>query len=75
MPSIILNLLNAAQAAFSGWNLYLASISIRKLQKYEDASKQAAKYSNTAENQLYKTRTTQASATLAVCHPLISSFP
>jgi len=37
-----------------------------KLRQYEEGSKKAAKYSNTAAEQLYKTRTTQASAAIAV---------
>lgn len=74
MASVILAILYSLQAAFSAYNLYLASIAIQKLQKYEEKSKTAAKYSNIAENQLYKTRTTQASGTLAVLCSFISSF-
>jgi hypothetical protein len=54
------------QAAFSAYNLYLASISITNLQKYEEKSEKAAEWSDTAEKQLHKSRTTQASGTLAV---------
>jgi hypothetical protein len=67
MPSAILSVLYAFQAAYSAYNLYLASISISNLQQYEDATKKAAKYSNIAENQLHKTRTTQASGAITVC--------
>lgn len=73
MASAILTILHFLQAAFSAYNLYLASIAIPKLQKYEETSKTAAKYSNIAENQLHKTRTTQASGTLAVLFSFISS--
>lgn len=66
MASAILTLLHAGQAAFGGYNLYLASIAISKLQEYEETSEKAAQYSNTAEHQLHKTRTTQASGTIAV---------
>lgn len=66
MPSPILTILHAAQAAFSAYNLYLASISIRNLQTYEDKAEKAAEYSNIAASQLHKTRTTQASGTIAV---------
>jgi len=66
MPSAILSVLYAFQAAYSGYNLYLASISISNLQQYEETSKKAAKYSKIAEKQLHKTRTTQASGTIAV---------
>jgi hypothetical protein len=37
-----------------------------KLRQYEERSEKAAKYSNIAAEQLYKTRTTQASAAIAV---------
>ena len=67
MPPATLSILYAFQAAYSGYNLYLASISISNLQEYEEASKKAAKYLNIAENQLHKTRVTQASGTIAVC--------
>jgi hypothetical protein len=75
MVSAIITITHAIQAAFSGYNLYLTSIAIPKLQKYEDASKKAAKFSNIAETQLYKTRTTQASGTLAVRPMCFPSFP
>lgn len=48
--------------------LYVSYVSITNLRQYEEQTKQAAKYSNTAEHQLYKTRTTQASGALAVSH-------
>ncbi|KAG0646211.1 hypothetical protein D0Z07_8416 [Hyphodiscus hymeniophilus] len=69
----ILSVLYCLQAAFSGYNLYLASISISNLQEYEETSKKAAKYSNTAEKQLHKTRTTQASGTIAVLLSFLTS--
>ncbi|PBP15282.1 hypothetical protein BUE80_DR013986, partial [Diplocarpon rosae] len=53
-------------AAFGIYNLYLACISINKLQGYEDTAKKAAKYSNTAAEQLRQTRATQASGTISV---------
>lgn len=55
------------QAAFSGYNLYLCYISITNLMKYEEKSKKAAEWSQTAADQLYKTRVTQASGAGAVC--------
>lgn len=73
MPSAIPSVLYAFQAAYSAYNLYLASISISNLQQYEDATKKAAKYSNIAENQLHKTRTTQASGAIAVLLTFLSS--
>ena len=64
-----------AAASFSAYTLYLSSIAIQNLQKYEETSKKAAKYSNTAEQQLHKTRTTQASGVLSVPPPPLSFYP
>jgi hypothetical protein len=72
MATTLLSLLHALQASFSAYTLYLSSTAIQNLQKYEETSKKAAKYSNTAEHQLHKTRTTQASGALSV--PLLYSF-
>jgi hypothetical protein len=69
MATALLSLLHALLASFSAYTLYLSSIAIRHLQKYESTSKTAAKYSNTAEYQLHKTRTTQASGALSVPSP------
>jgi hypothetical protein len=66
MATALLSILHALQASFSAYTLYLSSISIRNLQKYEETSKKAAKYSSIAEQQLHKTRTTQASSALSV---------
>jgi hypothetical protein len=66
MASSIVTILHMFQIAFSAYNLYLSSITITKLRKYEEKSKQAAEWSNSAAHQLHKTRTTQASGTLAV---------
>ncbi len=69
MAIALFSLLHALQASLSAYTLYLSSIAIQNLQKYEKTSKKAAKYSNTAEQQLYKTRTTQASGALSVPSP------
>jgi hypothetical protein len=66
MLSAIMSFFYASLAGFGGYNLYLVSISISNLQGYEETSKKAAKYSNVAENQLHKTRTTQATGAVAV---------
>lgn len=62
----ILGLIGTGQIAFTGYNLYLSSIAIPKLLSYEDKAVKAAKYSNIAEEQLFKTRTTQAASVGAV---------
>jgi len=61
-----MTILHLAQVAFGAYNVYLASITISKLQQYEAKSEKAAEYSSTAAKQLHKTRTTQASGTGAV---------
>ena len=67
MTSPILYIVHALQAGFSFYNLYLCSISITNFQQYEEKSEKAAQYSNTAAEQLHKTRTTQTSSALTVC--------
>ena len=64
--SSILAVLHASQAAFSAYNLYLCAISITNLMGYQEKSEKAAQYSQTAADQLHKTRTTQASAAISV---------
>jgi hypothetical protein len=59
--------LHSGQALLAGYSLFHAYISITNLRKYEEKSKKAAQYSNTAAHELHKTRTTQTSGTLAVC--------
>lgn len=66
MASTISKLLNIPQVALGGYALYWSVISITKLQKYEERTKQAAQYSRTAQERLHKTRTTQAAGALAV---------
>ena len=58
--------LHIPQALLSAYGLYLSYTSIKKLQQYEEKSEKAAKWSNTAAEQLHKTRTTQASGAFAV---------
>jgi hypothetical protein len=65
-----LTVLYGCQSFFSLYNLSLCIISITKLRGYEETSKKAAQYSQTAADELQKTRTTQASALLAVRCPL-----
>lgn len=62
----LLALSHAAQAILSCYGLYHSYQCIMKLRQYGERSEKAAKYSNTAAEQLYKTRTTQASAAIAV---------
>jgi hypothetical protein len=64
-----ITVLHGSQALFSLYNLSLCIISITKLRGYEATSKKAAQYSQAAADELNKTRTTQASALLAVRPP------
>lgn len=65
MP-VVLDVLHALQACMSAYALYLSYVSITDSRKYEEKTKKAAQYSNTAKQQLHKTRTTLASGTAAV---------
>lgn len=58
---------HVAQVLYTLYGGYLSYIAITNLQKYEATSKKLAEWSKEAENQLWKTRTTQASGVLAVC--------
>ncbi|KAF2230950.1 hypothetical protein EV356DRAFT_535905 [Viridothelium virens] len=74
MAAIILRFLHLAQAGIAGYGLYVSSISITNLQKYEKRTKQAAKYSQSAADQLYKTRTTQSAGAVAILISLLTSL-
>ena len=65
MASLV-GILHATQAASSAYGIYLSYHSITSLRRYEEKSEKAAKWSNTAGHQLYKTRVTQASGLGAV---------
>jgi hypothetical protein len=67
-------LLHTGQVALCAYGAYVSFIAIRNLQKYEDMSKKAAKYSFEAERQLHKTRTTQSSGAICVSGPSTSCF-
>ncbi|KAJ8067905.1 hypothetical protein OCU04_003490 [Sclerotinia nivalis] len=71
----ILSLIGSGQIAFTGYNLYLSSIAIPKLLSYEDKAVKAAKYSNIAEEQLFKTRATQAASVGALILTLSTATP
>lgn len=59
-------LLHVPQAALSAYGLYMSYIAITNLREYEEKSEKAAEWSNTAAEQLHKTRTTQASAAISI---------
>ena len=68
LATMALPIAHAGQSAVSLYGLYTSYVAITNLQKYEKQTEKAAKYSGTAEHQLHKTRTTQASGALAVCY-------
>jgi len=74
MSAILTPLLHVSQACLSAYSLYLSTLTIPKLQQYEEKSKKAAQYSDTAEHQLHKTRTTQASGALSTTFSLLTAL-
>ena len=64
--SALLALLHLSQACLSAYTIYLSSIVVPKLQRYEEKAEKAAEYSNLVEDQLHQTRTTQTSGALTV---------
>ena len=56
-------------SALSAYGLILSYQNITRLQQYEKQSEKAAEWSNTAAQRLHKTRSTQTSGTVTVCHP------
>ncbi|KAL3419884.1 hypothetical protein PVAG01_08383 [Phlyctema vagabunda] len=73
MASGILSVLHTVQSTFAAYNLYVGTQTVSNLLEYEEKSKKAAEYSNVAENQLYKTRTTQATSIASVLLTFVSS--
>jgi formate-dependent nitrite reductase membrane component NrfD len=67
MLQALLPVIYVAQTVAGGYGVYLCVDAVQHLRQYESASETAAKYSNTAADQLHRTRTTQASALLSVC--------
>ncbi len=65
------SVLYTLQVVSSIYGVYLSYQSISSLRKHEEKSEKAAKWSNTAEHQLYKTRITQASGLGAVSFSLL----
>jgi len=65
--TVYLQLMFLCQVVLSGWGAYQSYIAITNLRKYEETTKKLAKWSSEVENQLNKTRTTQASGAIAVC--------
>ncbi|KAL8898173.1 MAG: hypothetical protein Q9207_006839 [Kuettlingeria erythrocarpa] len=69
--STITTLALSAVALYAARKSYIA---ITNLHRYEERSEKAAKHSETAARELYKTRATQGSSAAAIALSLISSF-
>jgi len=72
--SFVLPAFHIGQTILGTYTALLSYTSIMKLQKYEEMSEKAASYSNTAEHQLHKTRTTMTSGALSTLCSLLSSI-
>ncbi|KAL8942234.1 MAG: hypothetical protein Q9211_001478 [Gyalolechia sp. 1 TL-2023] len=71
MLCAVSSLVLSATALYAARQCYIAIVNLRK---YEERSKKAAKHSDTAAHELYKTRVTQASSAAAVIFSLVSSL-
>lgn len=71
---MFLQLLHLAQAGLAAYGGQQSYIAVTNLQKYEKTSEKLAKYSNEAERQLHKTRTTQTSGAAAIIVSLLASL-
>ena len=58
--------MHATQLLLALYGASVSYVAVTKLQKYEETSEKMAEWSNTAANELHKTRTTQTSGALAV---------
>lgn len=65
---------HVAQLFLSLYGGALSYVAITNLRKYEAASKKLAEWSSTAEHELWKTRTTQATGALAVRSRLLPTL-
>ncbi|KAF1985326.1 hypothetical protein K402DRAFT_357926 [Aulographum hederae CBS 113979] len=73
MPPLSL-LVYVAQTVFAGNASYKSYIAISNLIQYEERTKQAAQYSDTAAIELRKTRTTQGAGVVAELSTIISAI-
>lgn len=64
--AVYLTLQHGLQAVLSGYGLRHSYVAITNLQKYEATTKKLAEWSQEAQDQLNKTRTTQSAGAVAV---------
>ncbi|KAF2150025.1 hypothetical protein K461DRAFT_296419 [Myriangium duriaei CBS 260.36] len=75
MPTFhIVQAVHLAQATLSGYGLVHSLIAIKNLRQWESTSEKAAKVSDVAATQLYRTRTTQGAGLMAILYSLIVSL-
>jgi len=72
--STTLKVFHFHQALFSAYAVYLSSISVSDSKQYESKAEKAAEWSNTAEHELHKTRTTLTSGTAASFCSFVTSL-
>ncbi|KAL8923174.1 MAG: hypothetical protein Q9208_004737 [Pyrenodesmia sp. 3 TL-2023] len=74
MSRILSTITTLALSAISLYAARKSYIAITNLRRYEERSEKAAKHSETAAHELYKTRATQGSSAAAIVLSLVSSF-
>ncbi|KAK5172565.1 uncharacterized protein LTR77_002685 [Saxophila tyrrhenica] len=72
--SLFLTLQHALQVVLAGYALRHSYVAITKLRKYEATTKKAAKWSDEAQQQLNKTRTTQGAGAITAVVSLLASL-
>jgi hypothetical protein len=68
--TLFLSLQHVCQIVLSLYGFSYSFIAITNLQKYEETTKKASKWSKEVENQLFKTRMTQGTGIITVHTPL-----
>lgn len=66
IPTYALRSFHVLQVFLAGFGAYNSYIAIRNLGEYEDSVRKAAKWSNEAQSQLDKTRSTQGAGAVSV---------
>ncbi|KAI0203408.1 hypothetical protein F4808DRAFT_418623 [Astrocystis sublimbata] len=70
---MLLKFVHVAQLVIAAYGALQSQVAITKLLSYEETSKKLAKVSDTAAQQLHKTRTTQASGAISILASFVAS--
>ncbi|EME47947.1 hypothetical protein DOTSEDRAFT_69768 [Dothistroma septosporum NZE10] len=70
---ILVRGMHVTQLFLAVYGASVSYVAVTKLQQYEETSKKLAEWSNTAANELHKTRTTQTSGALAIIASILAS--